>query len=533
MCKRKKPRRGRGKGTLFRKSKNGKPFGRYYAQVSVYDEGADKVVRKVYATGTENRDEAEAFLADLIDKNHLDGAFVKPAVNDGSKVSKARREALRKRQSFLDGLRESTNSTLYRKQELDQEREAEEAKRREAEEAARRDANAITIDAAFAYYRDSAKRPDSGEKTLLGYERQFEIFAQWMKMNFPKVAYIRDITPEAAEAFLKHLAQTRSRATRNKYLVLLRTVWRVLRWNPDAQLAIDPWDGIRTLQKTADEVRHRDITTDEMERTIRAIDADGITPPLTFDGHNIRHEFRLLFAIGFYTGLRLGDCATMKWEYIDLAANTITVSPRKTKRIYNRTTTLSIHRTLRAILTSAPSATRRGFLMPTIADIYLHHEPSMITNRIQAIFRAAGIETVAARPDESNGTKARVEIGFHSLRHFFSSWLDSHGVNHAITNYLTCHDQGKVEARYFHENRDAIEKAVATLPTLVSLNDEEPLTIDAEITAQTIADGSTGNPTADAATDALRAFYAAFCALGEDERRTARRWIMNQAQEVE
>lgn len=47
---------------------------------------------------------------------------------------------------------------------------------------------------------------------------------------------------------------------------------------------------------------------------------------------SVTGEMRLLFAVGIYTGLRLGDCAMMEWGSIDLGRNRIMTIPRKTAR---------------------------------------------------------------------------------------------------------------------------------------------------------------------------------------------------------
>lgn len=359
-----------------------------------------------------------------------------------------------------------------------------EAQRKAKEEAQRKadadEARAITIADAWTHYEASKKRPDSGARTLAGYAAQYKIFAAWCAKHYPNAPKMRDFAPDMAEKFLDHLEKTRSRNTRNKYLIFLRTFWRVLRWNEDAQLTIDPFDGIRTLTQTPDEVTRRELTTDELGRIGAAIMSDEIKQTLrvTLNPTNgrgsvkvvdLRGELAALFAVGIYTGLRLGDCATIDWSMIDTGRGIITATPRKTARKYARQVLIPIHPTLAAILATVPADARSGHVLPTLADIYLNREPSMLTNRIQAIFSAAKIQTTQDAPGDGGGSKARTIVGFHSLRHFFAAWLDNHGTNHALTNYLTCHQQGTVEARYFHENREALAAAVGTLPAIPSI----------------------------------------------------------------
>ena len=459
------------KGTLYRKTKGGV----WYMRFTEYaPDGKRK--RVVFSTGTTDEDAAKVALAERARKM-------------GYATSEERHV-----EAVLEIGRNIENERLR----MEKERAEAEAKRRaEAEAAAKIESErrAITIEAAFSYYRASKKRPDSGERTLKGYETQFGIFARWVAEKFPAAVKMRDFTPEMAEKFLDHLEKTRSRNTRNKYLVFLRTLWRVLRWEADAQLTVDPWDGIRTLVQN-DRVKHKDLTVDELRRVVAVIRsgeplpaprregsaAGGIKDVFTFNGQGIRGELLLLFAVGIYTGLRLGDCAALQWGQVDTALGIIRIMPRKTARRWEQEITIPIHPTLGALLVNVAAAgIGTGYVMPTLADIYLRREPSMLTNRIQAIFRAAGLETTATAP--TSGDKARTKVGFHSCRHFFAAWLDNHNTNHALTNYLTCHEQGKVQATYYHDNAAALRQAVGTLPPLPLLDGGEQGAIEAPTAA--------------------------------------------------
>lgn len=450
----------------------------------------------------------------------LEAVTVEEAREELSKLSEGgaaftQERELEKTERELRGIRADIEAEAQRKAK-------EEARRRADEDEAR----AITIADAWTHYEASKKRPDSGARTIAGYRAQYTIFAAWTAKHYPDRPKMRDFAPNMAEAFLDHLEKIRSRNTRNKYLIFLRTFWRVLRWNPDAQLTIDPWDGIRTLTQTPDEVTRRELTTDELGRIGQAIMSEEIKQALrvTLNPTNgrgsvkvvdLRGELAALFAVGIYTGLRLGDCATLDWSMIDTGRGIITATPRKTARKYARQVIIPLHPCLAAILAAIPPEARRGFVMPTLADIYLNREPSMLTNRIQAIFGAAGIQTTADAPRDGGGDKARTVVGFHSLRHFFAAWLDNHGVNHSLTNYLTCHQQGTVEARYFHENREALAAAVGTLPAISSIAASAGATQTAEPIA--IANAAEDAPAAETIdipadnTDAAEGRFRAFC----------------------
>lgn len=462
----KRMRRGNNSGSLFRK-----PGGNvWYMRFTERDKATGKVRRIAKSTGTDDLDEARKKLTE-------------EAIRLGYGANVSQEEHIAKLQKAAGDIKAKIEHDKAKLEHEAEERRKIERKAAEDAAAAERDRNAVTFSEAWCLYADSKKRPDSGARTLAGYESQYQTFTSWLKTKYPTVTKMRDFTPTMAEAFIDHLDNTRSRSTRNKFLIFLRTFWRVLRWNPDAQLATDPWEGIRTVAASVDQVKHRDLSLDQIAAVAAVLNSTEPVPGykikdvFKFNDADIRDELRALFATGLFTGARLGDCATIKWSDIDTKARTWGYEPRKTSRKYHRRVTCYIHPTLEKVLAALPTfKSHRGYALPTIADIYLDKEPSMLTNRVQAIFRAAGIETTT---EGENGTKSRTLIGFHSTRHFFNSWLNNHGVNTEVTNYLTCHDQGRVTATYYHQNREAIRAAVLTLPTIPTFAGDAESSVDA------------------------------------------------------
>ena len=381
----------------------------------------------------------------------------------------AQERELEKNQLKLQGVKEDIKKAVEAQAKKDAEERAAEA-----------DRVAVKIADAWPLYVASKKRPDSGARTLRGYEAQYKIFADWMREHHPDKPKLRDVSASTAEAFIDYIEQTRSRNTRNKYLTFLRTFWRVLRWNPDAQLTLDPWDGIKSLVLNPDTQHHRDLTLDEIRRIARTISSDEIKDTLSYrlvpaDGRktprivDLRGELLGAFCLAIYSGWRLGDVVTASWENIDLDLGTMAATPRKTARKYGWSVKTAIHPALRALLAAVPRKRRVGYILPTLADIYLNREPAIITNRFAEVLKAANIATTADASGEGGGTKRRVVVGFHSTRHFFKSWLSNHGVNDAVVEYLMVHNQGRVSASYYHDNLATIAKAVATLPFIPEL----------------------------------------------------------------
>lgn len=60
---------------------------------------------------------------------------------------------------------------------------------------------ALPVDAAWEAYRNAPNRPDSGLRTLDGYESQFIRFTKWLGKKHPEVTELRGVTEEVAFEF--------------------------------------------------------------------------------------------------------------------------------------------------------------------------------------------------------------------------------------------------------------------------------------------------------------------------------------------
>jgi integrase len=173
-------------------------------------------------------------------------------------------------------------------------------------------------------------------------------------------------------------------------------------------------------------------------------------------------EMRVLFALGIYTGLRLGDCVMMDWGSIDLARRVIITIPRKTART-GREVEIPIHPVLFAILTETPSYRRKGRVLPETASTYAR-DGSAVSKQIQAIFERAGIETVKTAAGYSRNVAV---VGFHSLRHSFVSMMGNAGAPLALVQSIVGHSNPMMTQHYFHARTDALSNAVNALPALM------------------------------------------------------------------
>ncbi|MEK7706682.1 MAG: hypothetical protein AAB380_01640, partial [Verrucomicrobiota bacterium] len=195
----------------------------------------------------------------------------------------------------------------------------------------------LPVAKAWLEYLDAPNRPDSGESTLHQYGFQFSAFADWMKEKHGETATLRDVTKEVAEEYAAQLNHgSLSASTCNKHLNLLTLVFRVLKHK--ARLTSNPWEEIQR-KRIAPQSR-RELTIDEVKKVCLA--ATG--------------ELRTLLALGLYTGLRLGDCATLRWGETDLRRGIIRRIPNKTARRNPKPVMVPVHPILRDMLSATPAS---------------------------------------------------------------------------------------------------------------------------------------------------------------------------------
>ena len=355
---------------------------------------------------------------------------------------------------------------------------------------------ALALADGFEAYRRSRERPDTGAATLDMYESQYNRLVRWAANNAPDAKEMRNFTRATADAFATYLAGELSPNSFNKYITLFRRMWDILA--EEGRMTENPWAKIRHMALATH--TRRELTIEELARVCGSVTG----------------EMRLLFAVGIYTGLRLGDCAMLEWGAIDLARNRIMTIPRKTARHANgKPVLIPLHPILAAMLAEIPPEKRTGYLLPELAAMY-EHDTGMISNRIQAIFTRAGIRTQTT----AKGERARVDVGFHSLRHTFVSLSANAGAPLAVVQAIVGHSNPAMTRHYYHESETALQSAVAALPS-ISLDgaqgaENAPAALPAPVAASEPADG------ADAAQGRFSAFSDAVRDMTREELEKAR-----------
>lgn len=300
----------------------------------------------------------------------------------------------------------------------------------------------LTLKLAWNAFERSPRRDDCSEATLREYGYKWKQFLEWIEREHPAKMTLRDVDHKTAEDYMASLNHGKlASATYNFHLMTAKYIFSVLK--DDARITVNPWDGIK--RKTKISSIRRELTIDELKKVCQS--ATG--------------ELRVLLCVGLYSGLRLGDCCTLRWCEVDLRRNQIRRIPNKIARKNPKTVTIPIHQVLRAMLAEIPDNERGEFILPKTADIYLNGSRPLVTRAIQKHFGACGIKTTKAN---TNGRRASVEVGFHSLRHTFVSMAREAGAALSVVESLVGHNSVDMTRYYTHTSELAATSAVALLP---------------------------------------------------------------------
>ena len=310
----------------------------------------------------------------------------------------------------------------------------------------------IALEQAWNYYLKSKNRPDTGDKTLRHYESYFKRLLSWLTEENPEIVFLKDITPQVAAEFMDCIQSKFAPRTFNGYLTFLRHMFDVL--EDSARIEVNPWSKnfIRKKKLKGKQISRRELTMQELRDIIEPTSG----------------EFRLLLAIGIFTGLRLGDAATLKWNEVDLTRGLIRRIPRKTAHTSGKVVKIGIPRVLYAMLCETPSKKRTKYVLPTIAADY-EKDSSAMAKRIQKHFEACGIETQIKK----KGKRAATVVGFHSLRHTYVSIHAEAGTPQAIIRDLVGHGNVAMTEHYEHISDEAAIRHAKALPSIIDVDSGE------------------------------------------------------------
>ena len=302
----------------------------------------------------------------------------------------------------------------------------------------------------FRQYLDDwfeGKKAETAASTMTFYRSSLAKFLQFLgkRSNDP----MTEVAKQDVVAFRNSLITQVSAKTANHDLKALKMLFKSAR--RDGVVTEDPTEFVETVRRERAPKIKRPFTLPEL-RSVLDLASD---------------EWRSMILFGLYSGQRLADIATLRWNNIDLAHGELRFSTRKTER----TMILPLAQPLRKYIASLstpgdPSAP----VHPKAFDLLeRHRNTGNLSNQFADLLAAAGLRRKRNHKSRGKGRGSRRDVeplSFHSLRRTATTLLHEAGVPAAVAQALIGHDSKAMHELYVSVGREALEKATAAFPEI-------------------------------------------------------------------
>jgi len=284
-------------------------------------------------------------------------------------------------------------------------------------------------------------RTDASKATQLEYRRAKDLF-----LNFLGARADRPLTtlqPKQVEEFKLKLAERVAPSTVNKAIKIMKAAFN----NAVAkrQLEFSPAEHVTTIE--VEETNRRPFTDEELKKLLKTADA----------------EWRTMILTAFYTGMRLGDCANLTWQNIELQNGTLNVQTEKTGRRQILPLAEPLSRHLQTLAGDNPDAP----ICPSLCG----KATPLLSNQFYDVMATAGLVEKRNHKSKGKGRDAKRETGqisFHSLRYNTTSALKSSGVSDSVAMDIVGHETASVSRNYTVIDDTAKRAAINKLPDITA-----------------------------------------------------------------
>ena len=292
-----------------------------------------------------------------------------------------------------------------------------------------------------------AKDAETARTTMTFYRGSLNKFVHFLGNRSDEP--IREITKQDVVAFRNSLIKKVSAKTANHDLKALKMMFKSAR--RDSVVTEDPTEFVEPVRRERVSKIKRPFTLGEL-RNILDLATD---------------EWRSMILFGIYSGQRLGDIATLRWNNIDLQRDELRLSTRKT----GRTMILPLAAPLRKhIISLRFSSDPTAPIHPKAFDLVeRQHKTGNLSNQFADLLAAVGLREKKNHKGtgKGRGSRRNVEpVSFHSLRRTATTILHEAGVPAAVAQALIGHDSEAMHELYVSVGREALQKAAAALPEI-------------------------------------------------------------------
>lgn len=308
-----------------------------------------------------------------------------------------------------------------------------------------------------AYYvaENKPKRKKQSEKHLKSKESRFLDFVAFINSRYPALKYINDIKETHAEEYISYIRENGrftsdkkellSPATLNRFLEQIKSVFQLLL--RQTGMLENPFDNIFPVSEDSET---REAFTQKELELILAKAPDFI---------------RDIFFVGFFTALREGDIATLRWSDVQWENGVIRRRLLKTGAVVEIPIMTPLADFLKSRIGNHPE-----FVLPAHAEMY-QDNPSGISYRVKKFLEDdLHITTTKKVPGRSRAVSIK---DVHSLRHTFCYFAGIANIPLVVVQSLMGHMTKEMTEHYTsHADRATKREKMAALPMFNALTSQ-------------------------------------------------------------
>lgn len=292
--------------------------------------------------------------------------------------------------------------------------------------------------------------------TSAGTLERYKITADDFKAHVQPGLLLANVSSDDVRSYLIRRRKTAATSTVNLNRKILSIFFG--REMKNGRLRANPCGPVRALKAPKDEESARRAFTLAEVQLILSKAGDGF--------------WRYMITAGFYTGQRLGDLITLPWGAVDMVANVIRLTSRKTQTRVVIPMAPPLRALLDARMREAGDVVKPSSpVWPEQARYYEKHGSPSFSNGFYDILASCGL--VAARnashdaAGQGRASKRKASnLSFHCLRHAFVSALKATGASQSTAKFLTGHTTDSINDHYSHADEKVLADAINALPSI-------------------------------------------------------------------
>jgi integrase len=217
----------------------------------------------------------------------------------------------------------------------------------------------------------------------------------------------------------------------------------------DGALDASPGRHVGSIRESGTQSKRRPFTVEEI-RALLALASE---------------EWRSLILFGALTGLRLGDCALLTWDALDMVQGVLRVTTRKTRKVLSIPLSTQLQTHIASL--SIPPRSDAPLHPSAYASVRQEGNVAILSYQFAKLLQSAGLRNKPLLNPKGASRRTTHALSFHSLRHFTATTLASAGVNPIVSQQLLGHATIEIHARYVGPDHNTLAAAAAVIPDIV------------------------------------------------------------------